>query len=402
MGSSSGKIQVSMRNTCSELQVLPKVRSDLGVWPLFERPSGSIFCIGSIELDRYIQVPESQLDRLLVAIDLIDGTRTICQIQTELESAGNGISAQQLIKLLSNAGLIENLNTSPHMHEINRLSIPLGSIKIDRVVSWLQPIARHVIKFASIFSILIILLALVLFLIGYIKPDDLFKHKSSYINGVIISSILLIPAFAIHETAHAFVAMQYKLFPKRVYFTLYFGFIPMVFLKIPGIYTVSRDKRILIMAAGVSANFTLAMLSAIVGRMLAINYLNNFAAANIQMAIFNLLPFALSDGYFIAMNLLQTPNLRMDMFKRLASIGTRNVVKPMSKLSKIYAFLSLTFLIIILVYDGYWLSKTLSEVLSHRAIHLSYFYVVTLVIGIIVTMIVLAFLVIRKRFAPLI
>jgi putative peptide zinc metalloprotease protein len=150
-----------------------------------------------------------------------------------------------------------------------------------------------------------------------------------------------------HETSHAAMAMKYGLKPRKVSVSIYL-FSPIIYITIPGIYTLSRNKRLLVHSAGILMNFFLFSLSVVSlpfvsGILRDVMLLTAFN--NLGLIVTNIVPFLPLDGYFILMNLLKIPNLRRITKKKLLSVMEGNKIDII--IYSIYNFISVLFIIAI-------------------------------------------------------
>lgn len=397
--------EVTFLNTGLNLnceEYMPRVPLDIKNSLLYRKNKMDIYCIGSIEKDRYIQVKDSNVKDVMFFIALMDGKHTISDIQSELDKAKIKMSANDFVKKLIRAGLVEDVKVSKSFNEIKLLSIKVASIDIKNTCKFLQPIAGYIIAICMILALLSSVLLTAVILKGNFNFDSYLKYKQSYFQGMIISSLLIIPTFLIHEFSHMIVALKYKLMPSHLNFVLYFGFIPMFFVTIPGIYTVQRYKRILILFAGIFINLVLTSLVIGISGWYSNNYLRCFASANWQIAIANLTPFALCDGYFILTNILKVTNLRKDFLKRIASFGSKRNKMAFSITSMLYFSSSMLFLAFMGMYEGYWILKTVEGVLNYKGIFISNQNFMVIIVSEVFILLVAFILVIHRRFKNLV
>lgn len=294
----------------------PKIYRDISVTVLFEKKEGSEYCIGSVERDAYIKATQSQVSNLWKCISLMNGILTITEIQSEMEIQRIAVNVYQLVMKLLSVGLLEDENYMGRpFDEASRLTFPLCSVDIKRLSGLIQPFSHIIVFFVLVLLGLGLVIFSYLLLENKISIIDLVRYKNSYIKSFIFSSLLAIPIFITHEFAHVIVAGKYKLYAAKMNFALYFGFIPMAYVRIPGIYTLQRNKRIKIMSAGMIWNITLGITLTVVSYLFNIEILKIIALSNFQIALVNLSPLSLSDGYFLMCNLMKVSNLRMNFFK---------------------------------------------------------------------------------------
>jgi len=377
----------------------PKIFWDVSVTTLYEKKRGNEYCIGSVERDAYIKASQSQLSKLWSCIYLMNGVLTISEIQSEMEIRKVSINVDLLVMKLLSIGLIDDENyIGKPFDEASRLTVPICSVNIKKLSKLVQPFSYIIVIFIlSLLGIGIILFSYLL-LENRISIIELIKYKNSYIKGIFFSSLLTIPIFITHEFAHVIVAAKYKLYASKMNFALYFGFIPMAYVRIPGIYTLSRGKRIKIMSAGILWNITVGIALTVMSNILKIETLKVIALANFQIAFVNLSPLSLSDGYFLMCNLLKTSNLRMNFLKTVA-LGQQGINKTRySVITRLYTSCTFIFMAVMGVTFGNSLLRNALKygVLSKIEPSSSTFTILQIMVSALC--IFLCFLLVRLRF----
>ncbi len=121
-------------------------------------------------------------------------------------------------------------------------------------------------------------------------------------------------SLVLHELSHALAAVGEGIVPDRLNAALFLGFMPVVYVRIPAIYTVSPQARARIWSAGIHCNAAMgATLGAVwllapAGTIRALT--GALALLNLVMVKANLMPFYKTDGYFLLTLLLREPNLQ--------------------------------------------------------------------------------------------
>jgi Zn-dependent protease len=118
-----------------------------------------------------------------------------------------------------------------------------------------------------------------------------------------------------HELSHAVTAIHYGLLPSRVSVVGYLVIIPLFVIRIPGIYLIPPQQRIRVWAAGMWGSLGLAGIAAIAVRFAPVSLpwqqvLARIAFANGLVAVANLVPFMVTDGYFILSTVCRQANIR--------------------------------------------------------------------------------------------
>ena len=113
-------------------------------------------------------------------------------------------------------------------------------------------------------------------ILSHIKNLNIFEFSNNYIFIFVSTFIIMGISMFIHEISHGVVAYKYGLIPKQLVVSLYLYISPIVYLKIPGIYTVNPKTRVKIWSAGIVSNLFLASLSIIIYNIIMKNYLVAF------------------------------------------------------------------------------------------------------------------------------
>jgi putative peptide zinc metalloprotease protein len=121
-------------------------------------------------------------------------------------------------------------------------------------------------------------------------------------------------------------------------------------VKIPGLYTIERRKRINILISGICANVMLGILFLILSIITNNNIFFALAISNLQIAVINLVPFNLTDGYFILSNILKRTNLRKTYFVFIANLGHKQN-KLNDKIEVTYIIVSIIYLFIFVFFE---------------------------------------------------
>lgn len=135
------------------------------------------------------------------------------------------------------------------------------------------------------FKVIVIILSVIALLYGnilsHIKNLNIFELSNNHIFIFVATLIIMGISMFIHEISHGVVAYKYGLIPKQLVISLYLCITPIVYLKIPGIYTVNPKTRIKIWSAGIVSNLFLASLSIII-----YNIMGQFGASEIISKLF--------------------------------------------------------------------------------------------------------------------
>ena len=130
------------------------------------------------------------------------------------------------------------------------------------------------------------------------------------------SRLFLVVSILLHELGHALTCKAFGREIRRGGFMLFFGF-PACFVDTSDIWLEPRWRRIAVSGAGAAVDATVAGACALLALVLppdlaAISLA--FAATTYTVLLFNLFPLLELDGYYILLDLLETPNLRSRSF----------------------------------------------------------------------------------------
>lgn len=316
-----------MSSSCqaeSQLEPLcPRAVEDVQAWILYSKPGGDLYCVGSLEQDRFISVPEGKLPLVLDVIHLFDGAHSLEWIKAYCRrELGQDIDAMHLYQLLSNADLIAS-PTPQHVFkgEFRRYSIDLVDLPTRRFFEWLQPIARCLLSPLLLLSILVILGGMLTFNTSFLAAEKVYQIQGSFLAGYLVLMLAGLASLAIHELAHAFVGAACGVATRHIKLALYMGFVPYLYTEVAGLYTLPPGKRIRVWAAGCYVNLCLGCIGLIVYRLagpslplVVTQVIHKMTLANFLMIAGNLSPLMPTDGYFIISTLIKRVNIRTNAF----------------------------------------------------------------------------------------
>lgn len=306
-----------------EALFIPKLVLDTRINLLYETDNSKQFILGSLEKDKFLEFPEELHVVLTLLIQLIDGNRNVSEInQIMMDVHGFEVSVEEFLDLLAKSDLLIN-NPVPQKVEkdgIEKHFIKVFSMKIDNLHRFFYSQENIIIKkFSLLITALINLIALVM--AGYVFCDQSLsiEMNSSYVMGAGLGILVYVVSISLHEIGHAIAAMHYGLRPRELTMGLYLYVTPMVYLHIPGLYTVKKRDKIVIWGAGVYANMCLGSLCFLVwvgfsAFQLSYDLLILAATINFGLVLMNLYPLLPLDGYFILTTLFNRPNLRKKSF----------------------------------------------------------------------------------------
>lgn len=358
----------------SEKSILkPKAIDNISYWMYMEQKSKVYYSLGNKEVDRYIKVPEKKLKPIMETIELFDGNNEIHYIQTYLkENKKINIDVYNLYKLLSKVGLIEGEEGDKVNGEMAIIGVELLSISFPKVNNAVKKSAEGFLflwKLVFIFSIIMLISGIIFrnYRVSYII-EHAFIVKNSHILGLVWTMLFCFIASLLHELMHWCFAIKNGLRPDKFKMVLYSGIIPTMYVKINGLYTLEKKKRITVMMAGILMNLLISFLGIIL--VFWFNLKNNIndiilklVLSNLYMVVTNIMPFTITDGYYIFCWTFGIVNIRINILKALKGIQNGEKIK-MNRVMAIYGTVSIMLLFTAMYSSFWWFYNIINEVFN--------------------------------------
>lgn len=302
------------------MQICPKLIDGINCWLFFKEQPGNpaTYIVGNEKLDRYITVPSAKLPIVQKALKMFDGEASLATVATYfLETEHKQVDVAGLYGRLENAGLLQQPGSpDSSTGDIQKASVTLFDINLERITFPLNRIASAAYTWGFVVTTLLIVVGSALVLrdphvLGF--SSETVNRSIRFADAGMIGMILA--SFFLHELAHGLVATHYGLHAKHLRVSFYLGFIPLISLRVPGLYTLKPAIRIKVFLAGVYTNFALASLCIIGLNTISqaspwYRPLQATAMMNYLIALLNLFPFLPSDGYYLFTTLFRQVNLR--------------------------------------------------------------------------------------------
>lgn len=305
------------QNASPVAEACPKLLEDTGVWLFFERGAGAedTYIVGSISADRFLTVPAGKLPAIRAFMRRLDGRRSLDQIEDEiLREHGWQLEAKSLFGKFRNAGLIAG-HEAHATRDIQEMSTTFLRIPIDPTLSLLRKAGWMTAPLVSL-GVALILSALALLAVdgtllrlamvpGRMDGSVLWSAGQ----GALIAFVSMIA----HELSHCFAAAQWGIRNGTVRAQLYLGVIPIVALKLAGLYTLTPRGRLVVWSAGVFFNLAAASAALLLLRtaLPGSTSLELTVTINWLLAALNLVPLLPTDGYFLLSTLTKDANVRV-------------------------------------------------------------------------------------------
>ena len=191
------------------------------------------------------------------------------------------------------------------------------------------------------------------------SSDGVFGTVRGRLYYYLLSYLLMFPMFILHEMSHVTMASKYGLVENQFCIALYLGFIPMYYIRMRGIYTVSTGKRIAIMLAGPLVNIFVGIVFYMTFKYSGNGIMLSLAQSNIRIGMVNIVPLSLTDGYYLLCSILGQINLRKKYYLFMGSLFCRRKIIKLKSTEMIYMIISLAFTYFFIMYEMWIMLRTL-------------------------------------------
>lgn len=361
----------------NEIDLNPICECEISSWFYWNKGGKDMYVIGNQDIDKYFMVDEKKLPIILSAVKLMNGKNTKADINNQIkEQYQIDLDVDDLVMRLQNAGLL-NQQVGKQTNELDLFAKKLIDIHFTKMGERKRRAFQILWSILFVLSIGAILGAVVtLSLRGSESATYLRKsltYKDSYLLGAILTALASIINIVFHESGHALTSIQCGLQPSSFSMNLYGGFKLLWMVKIKGMYTVQRKKRIMIMGAGIYTNFILICISLTlsiwgVTHGTGSEIMSKILINNVFMIMACSMPFNLSDGYYIASQMAKRTNMRKKMFQLLNF--KKNSFRNTDVWDVLYAFVSIGMIIYSFYLTGIWCYHIVLEI-YHNVIDLA-------------------------------
>lgn len=342
----------------------PCTVNDIQPYLLYEyKDKENKYAIGSVSRDRFIEVNESSTPVVMEAIKLMDGSKSFDEIdKTVFESTGFSIKSKDLYKILSRADLLSEAdNNKSEKSEFETLALKILDFRIEKYKKFFSYLSFMAVP--SLFISVLLLIVTSAFAYSnnnYISSFSLLGFQDHYVRNFLIIFVVMVLSVSFHEIAHGITASKYNITPKSLSISLYLYVSPIVYIRLPGLYTVKPIQRIHIWISGVVVNSLFACCGLISSILLAkhdasqfyISICNYTWYVNLIFVIVNLCPLLPLDGYFILATIMKIPNMRKHSFAKVGkSLRSRKIKITIGQL--IYFILSLAVMGFVVIKEIY-------------------------------------------------
>lgn len=305
------------------MESMPLAIQDIESSILFKYSSkDNIYCVGSKSTNTYFFIKGEYTNIYMRILKQMNGKQTVGQIKEKFITE----CPEGLVDKIYNTCLKCNLITNEkkkdekEFDELKATYKDVLAINISRICQISNRISYKF--YITIASIMVIIFAFALLNIrevfGMIPWGSVAGDLRVLIYSVLISSLSV---FA-HEMSHAFIAAKFGLPINTAQIATFTYFTFACYIKLPGIYFLKPIKRILIWSAGIFTNLFFIALSILVFNIVGSQgqlLLSMVIICNISTIFSAVVPFYISDGYFILSTLFKAPNLRKDVFTNITN-----------------------------------------------------------------------------------
>lgn len=361
----------------NEMVLNPICKCEISSWFYWNKDGKDMYAIGNKDIDKYFMVDEKKLHIILSAIKLMNGKNTTEEINNQLkEEYQVDLDVDDLVVRLKSAGLLFQQDGNQN-NELDLFAKKILNIQFTHMENGKRRVLQFLWQFLFVLSIGAILgTVITLILRGNESVTYLSKsltYKDSYLLGAILAAVVSIINILCHECAHALTSVQFGLQPSSFSMNLYGGFKLLWMVKIKGMYTIERKKRIMIMGAGIYTNFILICISLVlsiwgVTHGTGSEILSKILINNVFMIMACSMPFNLSDGYYIISQMAKRTNMRKKMFQILNF--KNNSFRNTDVWDVLYAVISIGMIIYSFYLTAVWCYHIVLE-MNHKAFEMT-------------------------------
>lgn len=334
-----------------------ELREDIYYNDIYSKGNGKgYYIIGCISQDSQLLVKENKIAQYKDILKNINGENISNLIE---KGCKNEKELQKLIKLFKEKGFLKAYENKIIFNEVNMVSLKILNIKLRSEKIWEQVICKILINLYKYFLLIVTILVLLMYEEQKQKNEffqalNIFGFSNTIALGTkeYIYVFLLTPImFIFHELAHRIAGIAMGLKEGTISFVMYLGFIPMIYVKQKGIYSLNRKDIITVICAGMAANLLIGISLLLLYNIWHFNILYYVAIANFRMIYINMLPISLTDGYFLLCILMKSPNIRMYMYKVLVN---PKVILQLERKEKIMVVCMLISILLITFFELFW------------------------------------------------
>ena len=348
-----------------KVENFPVLADDTKISLLYKyKKKDDIYIISSVQNDAYFFFKAPFLPVASEILKYFDGENDVERIQQIIAKRFPAMDCRNFIRKIADSNLIQNQAEKKvsEVSEMRRTSINIIEYSIEK----LKNIPRGVYQFLfwlewGLFFASWILMIWMLFDQKVSATDYVaYLNATSYTRGLLWAALFGVIFMVLHEFSHIICGIYVGVLPKKIGFSLYLNFIPKYYIKSSGVYLIERWERVIFHFSGPAANFILFALFSYLGYRLNNAFCFYLAFSNLQVIVLNLLPFSLTDGFFIMATMLKSVNLRIRFLDMLCF----RKHTPASAGLYCYTAISFIFIVILAYNTSFWLTGILNDYLT--------------------------------------
>ncbi|PZU81944.1 MAG: hypothetical protein DI529_15185 [Chryseobacterium sp.] len=295
-------------------------------------------------------------------IQFFDGKKSIKEIHFAYNKTHQNITEERCLKITKKLDEIGIFETSNNIRQRKKMPDYLSFGFVFFKANWVGQIIPY-LKFLFNKRVAIAFLTFLFFTLCFLLYKN---YKSSEEIDLLKVAFLFIPISLLctlfHELGHATATHYYKAKHGGIGFGFYLYFMPVFFANVTDVWRLKKWERIVVNISGVYFALIfctfLTLLSIVVGS----KVLLAIATALALKQLYNLLPYLRTDGYWIASDYFDQPNLMMNSFKKFKKLISFNY-KEFSKRDYFLAFYGVFNFGLMFYFIGYMLMFHFFEII---------------------------------------
>lgn len=253
-------------------------------------------------------------------IQLFDGKKNIQEICFAYNKIHQNITEERCLKIAEKLNEIGIFETSNNINQRKKLPAYLSFGFIFFKAKWVGKIVPY-LKFLFNKNVAFTFLSLSFLSLCFLlyknfrssEEIDLLKILPLFIPISLICTIF-------HELGHATATHYYKAKHGGIGFGLYLYFMPVFFADVTDVWRLKKWERIIVNASGVYFAFLFCSILILVSKFIESSVLFAIGSALAFKQLYNLLPYLRTDGYWIASDYFNQPNLMTNSFKKFKNL----------------------------------------------------------------------------------
>jgi putative peptide zinc metalloprotease protein len=253
-------------------------------------------------------------------LQLFDGKKSIREIRLMYNSIYGNITQEFCLKIIEKLDEIGTFKTSNNVNQRKKLPAYLSFGFIFFPAKLVGKIVPH-LKFLFNKNFAVVFLSLSFFSFCFLLYKN-FRY-SGEINFLEILPIFIPISLActiFHEFGHATATHFYNAKHGGIGFGLCLYFMPVFFADVADIWRLKKWERIIVNVSGVYFAFIFCSILILISMFLESKELFAIVSALVFKQVYNLIPYLRTDGYWIASDYFNQPNLMINSFQKFKNL----------------------------------------------------------------------------------